>query len=220
MERGGVENRLDPLYYTDVKSLIEKSKFPLRKIKEFVKDLKSGFGAGKQDQATEEDGIIQIRPTNLDNNGLLKFDKNVYVPKSWATPNATLRYGDIIFNNTNSQELVGKTGYFDLDDANYVFSNHITRIRVNERIVMPKYLQIIFNFYQSKQVFYAICTNWNNQSGIGNELLLNLNVPIPPLSIQHEIVEKMDMAYQHKKLKEAESAQILSNIDDYILDRL
>ena len=37
--------------------------------------------------------------------------------------------GDVIFNNTNSEDLVGKTAYFDLT-GNFVLSNHMTIIRV------------------------------------------------------------------------------------------
>ena len=73
-------------------------KFELKKIKHVIQELKSGFGAGKQDQATDElDGIIQIRPTNIDTNGSLKFDKNVFIPKSLISPSILLKKNDVLF---------------------------------------------------------------------------------------------------------------------------
>ncbi len=46
---------------------------------------------------------------------------------------------------------------------------------------------LIFNAYQTNKVFYSICTNWNNQSGIGLDLLKSLKIPVPPLKKQTEI---------------------------------
>lgn len=69
-----------------------------------------GLGAGKKDQADKNNGIIQIRPTNIDRNGMLIFDKNIYVPFDAAMP--SLQKDDVLFNNTNSQELVGKTAIY------------------------------------------------------------------------------------------------------------
>jgi type I restriction enzyme S subunit len=151
-------------------------------------NLKSGFGAGKQDQDQEEKGIIQIRPTNIGTEGNLKFDKNVFLPLELleTLQDNLLQKGDVLFNNTNSQELVGKTVYFD-EDGDFLFSNHITRIRANENEVSPQYLALILNTYQHRKIFYSICTNWNNQSGVGNDLLNSLRIPVPPLEIQEEI---------------------------------
>ena len=47
----------------------------------------------------------------------------------------------------------------------------------------------IFNLYQHQQVFFKICTNWNNQSGVNVEVLGQLKIPILPLEKQIEISE-------------------------------
>jgi len=182
-------DRLDPLYYRgELFSFLETTKYQTRKVKNVIVNLKSGFGAGKQDQDQEEKGIIQIRPTNIGTEGNLKFDKNVFLPFELLETQQEnlLQRGDVLFNNTNSQELVGKTVYFD-EDGDFLFSNHITRIRTNESKVSPQYLALILNTYQHRKIFYSICTNWNNQSGVGNDLLNSLKVPVPPLEVQEEI---------------------------------
>jgi len=68
--------------------------------------------------------------------------------------------------------------------------------------------------------FYSICTNWNNQSGVGLDLLKSLKIPIPPKEIQAQIVAKMDTAYAAKKQKEAEAKALLESIDAYLLGEL
>jgi type I restriction enzyme S subunit len=113
-----------------------------------------------------------------------------------------------LFNNTNSQELVGKTAILK-ESKTLFFSNHITRIKVNKEKALPDYLWIILNIYQRKNVFYSICTNWNNQSGIGIELLKSLKIPLPPKEIQQQIVDIYNHAVEEKRAKEQEAKELL-----------
>ncbi|KAA6323274.1 hypothetical protein EZS27_027272 [termite gut metagenome] len=210
------DRRLDPIYF-GLAFFNEHNKFPLMPLKSFCIDFQSGFGAGKDDQAIEENGIIQIRPTNIDNEGMLKYDKNVFVPTSLNK--TLLEIDDVLFNNTNSQELVGKTAILK-EEKKLFFSNHITRIKVNKAKAIPDYLWIILNIYQRKNVFYSICTNWNNQSGVGIELLRYLKVPLPPKEIQQKIVDLYQQAQQMKQAKEQEAKTLLDGIDNYLLKEL
>lgn len=191
--------------------------FRLAPIGSVVVDMQSGFGAGKADQATEEKGYIHIRPTNIDNEGNLTFAKNVYVPS--GLKKQMLSKGDVLFNNTNSQDLVGKTAILK-ETKQLFFSNHITRIRVNQQIIIPEFLWIILNIYQQEKIFYSICTNWNNQSGIGIELLKSIKIPLPPMEIQQEIVALYTKVQAEKQAKEAQAKSLLDSIDSYLLDQL
>lgn len=191
IQSGKLENRIDPLYYSSDLTFFNSGTYDTAKIAEIIHTAKSGVGVGRQDQAEADDGIIQIRPTNMKEHGFLNFEKNVYVPEEMLDEDNFLTRNDVLFNNTNSQELVGKTAIVKTD-AVLSFSNHITRIRVIEEKVHPDYLCALLNSYQRHGIFYSICTNWNNQSGIGLELLLSLKIPCPPLHIQVEIAEHIN----------------------------
>lgn len=208
--------RMDPIFFRFGTARFGHT-FKLTSIGSVVVDMQSGFGAGKGDQASEEDGIIHIRPTNIDNEGNLIFEKNVYVPSNLKKQ--MLSKGDVLFNNTNSQELVGKTAILR-EERDLFFSNHITRIRVDQQRIIPEFIWIILNLYQQEKIFYSICTNWNNQSGVGLELLKSLKIPLPPMEVQREIVELYTKAQVEKQAKEAQAKALLDSIDSYLLDQL
>lgn len=211
--------RFDPLYlYFNIQTSLKHHTFKLDKIGNCIVDIKTGFAAGKQYQA-DSGGIIQIRPTNLSENWQLKFDKNIYIPKNSVYISDYIRKGEVLFNNTNSQELVGKTAYFDLE-GNFVCSNHITRIKTKENKLLPKYLWILLNIYQNKHIFFNTCVNWNNQSGVNIELLKSYTIPIPPKEIQEQIIDIMDNAYLLKNKKENEAKELLNSVDSYLLAEL
>jgi type I restriction enzyme, S subunit len=216
-----LEGRFDPYYYNSaLKDFTENQNYPVKNIYEVVKSFTSGFGVGRQDQGDAETGLIQIRPTNLDQFGLLKFDRNVYIPKSLIKHEGQLlEKGDVIFNNTNSQEWVGKAAYYDLDEK-LAFSNHITVLKVDENKINARYLWLILNLYQQKKIFFSICTNWNNQSGVSLDLLKSLKIPVPDIQIQESIIDKLQIAFQKRaELNEVCNA-LLSGIDSYILNEL
>lgn len=216
VNRSEIENRLDPLYYGSDFTKFFKHPYSVR-LKDVCINFSSGFGAGKNEQTTKDNGYIQIRPTNIDNDGFLKYEKNVYVPLHKGVP--FVKKGTVLFNNTNSQEWVGKTALLQEDSKLYT-SNHITSIIVNYSKVISEYLWIVLNIYQRNKVFYSICTNWNNQSGVGIDLLQSIKVPIPPISSQQEIVDYYISAYNEKQEREIEAQQLLDSIDTYLLDEL
>ena len=181
--------RFDALQYKSLLKDLILARKDIVDLSHVVLDMKSGIGAGKQDQSNEEEGIIQIRPTNISKGGKLNFAKNVYVNN---IPNTLIvKKGDVLFNNTNSQELVGKTAYYDLDEV-MSCSNHITRILVDRKKILPKYLSLLLNLYQKNKVFYYLCINWNNQSGVGQDILRRLPIVLPDMSKQQEMVQHID----------------------------
>jgi len=197
-----IENRLDPLFYISGRLDFIVGEMNLAQLGNVCEYFKSGFAAGKHSQAKDSSGIIQIRPTNIDNKGWLYFDKNIYIDTSEKETRAVdlIVKGEVLFNNTNSQELVGKSAFFNLD-GDYFCSNHITRIKTKQEQLLPEYLWIILNLYQRHGYFYRICTNWNNQSGVNTNLLQSVKIPLPDLEIQKLLIEEIEkLFYQSKKL--------------------
>jgi type I restriction enzyme S subunit len=180
-------SRFDPLIFSKSILFLFESEFEYVPLMKCAYGFVSGFGAGRSEQIGEDNGVVQIRPTNINSQGNLKFDKNVYVPKNIIRSNYFLKHKDILFNNTNSQDLVGKTSIYENQLPEATFSNHITKFSVNEDAVNPYYLKEILNLYQRHRYFYSICTNWNNQSGVGIELLKQVRVPLPDLTVQNQI---------------------------------
>ncbi|HPG29651.1 MAG TPA: restriction endonuclease subunit S [bacterium] len=216
-----MKDRFDPLFYSGwLLGFFKKLKFKTVKLKDLTLYLKNGFAAGHNDQSFNENDIIQIRPTNINSDNMLVFDKNIYISRKTLNlkKSDVLIKNEILFNNTNSQELVGKTSFFDFDSINFC-SNHITRIMCGNKI-LPKYLWIILNFYQKNKIFFNLCTNWNNQSGVNINVLANLLIPLPEKNTQEKIISIFEKSIINKQSKESKAQKMLDGIDDYLLSEL
>lgn len=209
--------RIDPLFYSrDHFAFLDRGTFGKAELGTCVYYTVTGFAAGRQDQE-HEDGIVQIRPTNFSEDRQLIFERNVLINRIKAKhrPSDVLKRGEVLFNNTNSQELVGKTVMFDFDGV-FFCSNHVTRIATNEQLLHGKFLAAILNLYQRARIFYRICTNWNNQSGVNVQLLKRVPIPLPPLKVQAEIVEKVDAIYAEVKRLRREGDEILAKAKEEV----
>lgn len=152
---------------------------------ELIAEAQAGFASGERDS----DGVIQLRMNNVDTRGNLVWDEVLRVPADAVTIDQyRLIPGDVMFNNTNSTELVGKSALFEGYDEPVVFSNHFTRIRPKPGVLLPEFLAAWLNQQWIKGVFANICNRWVGQSAVKGDRLLKMEFPLAPLPEQDRIV--------------------------------
>lgn len=150
-------------------------------------DISPGFASGKHN--SDGTGIPHLRPMNVDRDG--QIDLNVV--KSVAESNGIeLQAGDVLFNNTNSAELVGKTAVVSTRETGFAFSNHMTRIRP-EFGVNPTFAARQLHFLWMAGYMKHRCTNHVNQASLSSKTLAK-TIPflLPPTSEQTRIVAKLE----------------------------
>src|SRR5437763_213106 len=100
-------------------------------------DAKPGFACGDDPQA----GVFQFRMNNVTTDGRLDFTKKRRVPiKTGNLDTYLLAVGDVLFNATNSPELVGKSAFFSGYEEPAVFSNHFLRLRPKAELLEGRFL--------------------------------------------------------------------------------
>lgn len=103
-----------------------------------------------------------------------------------------IEYGDILFNRTNSLELVGRTAIFDIE-GDFVFASYLIRLRVNAEKLNPFFLNHYFNWNKIQIRLKGIATRAVSQSNISASRLKGFIIPLPKkLAVQNEIVKSLD----------------------------
>ena len=100
--------------------------------------------------------------------------------------NFRLEKGDILFNRTNSYELVGRTGIFLLD-GEYVFASYLIRLRPKGEVADSFFLTSYLIF--SNEKLRRLATRAVHQANINATTLQKVMVLIPPLPEQQKIAE-------------------------------
>lgn len=152
-------------------------------LKNKVIKIQNGFPCGNWNE--EGRGFLQIRPFNINDLGQIDLTKTKYIETEKNTNLYKLELNDVIFNNTNSQELVGKASLWTIEINNVVISNHMTIIRVLDKDkAHPKFiaLKLLHTYYTGH--FKEICRRYVNQANVGKERLIN--IPFPDFNIEEQ----------------------------------
>ena len=116
-----------------------------------------------------------------------------------------LRTGDILFNRTNSKELVEKTGIWD-GRFEAVAASYFIRLRVDETCVCPTYVWAFMNSPATKQRLFEAARGAIGQANINAKELKSLLLPVPPLDLQRWYAELVETARSALKIAKSGSS--------------
>ena len=133
-----------------------------------------------------------LRMGNIQNGEVL-MENLKYVPRDMeGLPELYLNQGDLLFNRTNSYELVGKTGIYRCEPDSVTFASYLIRIRPN-KLVDSDFLNHAMNspYYRLTQIEPEI-TQQTGQANFNGSKMLSTIIPVAPLAEQKRIVAKVD----------------------------
>lgn len=184
---------------------LENGKFPAKTIAEICSSIKTGFAAGREVQAfSDEKGIPHVRPLNISPFGELSFESTKYVPSDSVRPKDIIEKSEVLLNNTNSTEWVGKTTVFE-GQQRCCCSNHITRLVLKQNLVLPWFLASLLNAIRSTGYLGLLATNFVNQAGINTKTLSEVRIPVADLKLQKDIVKEVIEAKQKAQVLREEA---------------
>ena len=176
-----------------------------------IKDLVNEVRYGTSRLATKGGKHKYLRMNNITYDGKLDLSdlKYIDIPEK-ELDKCTTRNGDILFNRTNSRELVGKTCVYNMDER-MVIAGFIIRIRVNKN-ANPYFISTYLNTKYLKEKLYSMCKNASGQSNINAQELQKIEIYMPPIELQNNFAEIVKQINKHKielenSLKGIESLQ-------------
>ena len=184
-------------------------------LEDLISDVKNGFASGKRD----EKGIVQVRMNNITTDGRLVLNFYLKVPTPENIDVWLLKPNDFLFNNTNSIDLVGKSAIFKGASFPCTFSNHFTRIRFKESLVLPEWILNHFIIQWQKGYFKSVAIRHVGQAAVHTEYLLKLKISLPPLDEQKKIVGILSTTNRKLELERNEKTK-LEKIKRVLMDLL
>ena len=167
---------------------------------------------GSSSKSTEEGIIAVLRMGNIQN-GRFNWEKLVYSDNLKENKKYLLKYNDVLFNRTNSPELVGKTAIYK-GEMPAIFAGYLIRIHRLENLLDADYLNYYLNSEMAMNYGKSVTTSSVNQANINGTKLKNYPIPLPSLSEQQSIVIKLDALSTETKKLEAIYTQKLADLEE------
>ena len=153
-----------------------------------IRDVVADVRYGSSRPAVDGGKYPYLRMNNITYGGELDLSdvKRIDVPEN-ELEKCTVRRGDVLFNRTNSKELVGKTCVYDRDEM-MVLAGFVIRVRVND-LVLPEFLSAFLNTDFSKRTLLGMCKAAIGQANINAQEMQSMGIYIPPVELQKEFVQ-------------------------------
>lgn len=147
---------------------------------------------GTSQKANEEGrGVVVLRMGNVTRGGELELESLKTVELSQGElAKQRLQDGDVLFNRTNSRELVGKTGMWD-GRMEAVAASYFIRVRFRSDIEHPQHFTTFMNLPSMKRRLAEMARGAIGQANINSQELRAIELPVPPIALQREFADRV-----------------------------
>ena len=143
-------------------------------------------------------GVPVLRMGNIQD-GKLVYENLKYYPKGWsAIDDFVLEEGDVLFNRTNSPELVGKTAVYKkhhLYLGAVVFASYLIRVRTIKEAYIPDILSFFINSLFGRRYIASVVSQQVGQANVNGTKLSLMPIPLIPFREQIVMLREIERCF-------------------------
>jgi type I restriction enzyme M protein len=192
MDKNAIQNMINTTF----------SQYEMRLLGDFCESVEYGTSA----KSEKKGDVPVIRMGNIQD-GKIDWTDLVYTSNREEISKYSLKKNDVLFNRTNSPELVGKVGLYK-GERPAIFAGYLIRINYKEDLLSPIFLAYVLNSETIRNHGFSVMSKSVNQANINGTLLKSYRIPIPPLSKQQKIVAEIEKI----EVEIAESQKIINEM--------
>lgn len=153
-------------------------------------EVANKFQYGSSKKSIPDGDIPCLRMGNIQNREI-DWSNLKYAPTDEEFDKYSLSKNDVLFNRTNSPDLVGKTAIYR-GERKAVFAGYLIRIDYDRHKILGEYLNYCMNTESAKDFCNRVKTDGVSQSNINAKTLSTFRIPLPPLEVQEQIVAELE----------------------------
>lgn len=196
------------LFENYLRTILLDKKWPIRTLGSVCERVEYGSST----KSTVDGEIAVLRMGNIQH-GKFNWDKLVYSDNAEDNKKYLLKYNDVLFNRTNSPELVGKTAIYK-GEMPAIFAGYLIRIHRKENVLDADYLNYYLNSEMAMNYGKSVVISSVNQANINGTKLKSYPIPLPPLKAQQKIVEHLDALSVYCKGLEANYQKTIAQCEE------
>jgi type I restriction enzyme S subunit len=177
--------------------------WPIRVIRDLLES--ASYGTSEKSGAAGEFPVLRMN--NISRTGELDFTDLKFMDLDASQHDRYLvRTGDVLFNRTNSVDLVGKTGVYR-ETKPVAYAGYLIRLRVTTEN-HPEFLSAFLNSAYSKAMLRGMCKSIIGMANINATEIQNMKIPLPPITLQREFARRVTAVEALKTAQRASLAEL------------
>ena len=185
-------------------------------IKKLGEVIQTQYGTSKKATSIVT-GFPILRMNNITYSGEMDYRDLKYIELSDNEKEKfLLKKGELLFNRTNSKELVGKTGLFELDTP-MAFAGYLIRMNPSN-LIHSKFLLFFMNSEFMKKLLYNKAKNIVGMANINAKELEDFSIILPPIELQNKFAERIEKI-EKLKFEIEKSIETAQNLYDSLISK-
>lgn len=177
------------------------SRFPIAR----MGDVLVSANYGTSERADVVGTVPVLRMGNITYSGQLDLQDLKYLPEG-QPDKYLLRDGDVLFNRTNSPDLVGKTATFR-GSSPMAYAGYLVRLRTSEKL-NPDYLTTFMNLSSTKQLLRNMCKSIVGMANINAKEVQTIRLPVPQIELQQTFATRVAAVERLKEVHRQHLAEL------------
>lgn len=170
------------------KGSLNRGKYPVVLGSDCLSEVRHGCSASPSPKPT---GLEVLKISAVTRGAFNPMEKKFALDSDRVRVDFALKKGDVLLCRTNGTlAYVGMSALVSEDMPNLIFPDKVIRVRVRENI-LPEYLWQVLQSYPVRAQIEAAARTAVGNFAIGTEDIWNLQIPLPPLAVQQEIMERV-----------------------------
>jgi type I restriction enzyme S subunit len=159
-----------------------------------LEDVALEFSYGSSAKSSPSGSVPVLRMGNIQD-GKLDWNNLVFTSDIKEIEKYQLLTGDVLFNRTNSPELVGKTAVYK-GERPAIYAGYLIRVRCSADL-LPDYLNYCLNSPAGRDYCWQVKSDAISQSNINARKLAAFQFELPPIEEQAEIVRRTEALFAY-----------------------
>ncbi|MGN6354559.1 MAG: N-6 DNA methylase [Parafilimonas sp.] len=156
-----------------------------------LEDLFNEIRNGRNVEQLDEKGKYKVTRIQTIADGTVNLDKT-----KWTNDEVEQEFfmneGDILLSHINSVDHLGKSAIFKNNNGKVIHGINLIRFQPNKNKIIPEYAIRVFKSNEFIETAKSFAQKAVNQASIKTSDLKQIKIPLPPLSIQQEIANKIE----------------------------
>ena len=166
------------------------ARWPVIALDELAASIEYGTSEKTGDRNSSSD-VPVLRMGNIQD-GSLDIRSLKYLPvESAGATKLLLDDGDLLFNRTNSAELVGKTAVYRSSLGPMTFASYLIRCQLLAGVI-PEWVSLVINSTYGRQYIASVASQQVGQANVNGTKLAAMPIPLPPTEEQERILAAAD----------------------------
>ena len=176
-----------------------------------VKSICNSLKYGTAKKSVQDGDVAVLRMGNLQN-GEIDWGSLVYSNDQDDIEKYSLKDGDVLFNRTNSAELVGKTSIYR-GERPAIYAGYLIKLDYKRDKIIGDFFNYMLNSPKAKEYCNKVKTDGVNQSNINAKKIGAFEFDVPTILEQQEIVRLLDNLLSSEQSTVTACEEALTTID-------